>query len=289
MAPCPLAQLVGRPICPKLKFSTPLAGHLYYHNASEYYSWEPDACVLRRLTGEQARSCLADVMSHGGTGAEFAYTHNRSAGLETAHVRLSSMRAGEDGAAAGASDSSGAATVRRDVRNSGVLRTGSEEAPSPPPTAELLYSFISKGDPSTVEAALDWVSSQTNRPPLVILNACAHYHDMSDWEYSKPVKETLRWWSKRRQRMGKQAGALIWRSCTTPTKSILGQVDEEEAKISHAAKKAGVPVFAVREVAAASWRQHVAATLAPTSVHFYQFLYESFNDVLLNVLCPSRE
>ena len=40
------------------------------------------------------------------------------------------------------------------------------------------------------------------------------------------------------------------------------------------------------QVVAASQRQGLLLTWTPDSVHFLQLAYETFNDLLLNILCP---
>ena len=42
-------------------------------------------------------------------------------------------------------------------------------------------------------------------------------------------------------------------------------------------------------VVAASQRQGLLLTWTPDSVHFLQLAYETFNDLLLNILCPLRQ
>jgi hypothetical protein len=56
---CPQRILHNRPHCRQLNFSSPVRGHVFYDPASTHYSYEPDACVLRRLTADQALRCLA--------------------------------------------------------------------------------------------------------------------------------------------------------------------------------------------------------------------------------------
>ncbi|KAG2500651.1 hypothetical protein HYH03_001418 [Edaphochlamys debaryana] len=152
---------------------------------------------------------------------------------------------------------------------------------------ELLYNYIADGGPEVVGRAVDWVRGRGVKPAYILLNVCAHYHGRRpSTDISKDVLGTLRWWSTSARRKLPDT-QLVWKSCTTPFAQYREGVDEEEVKIVKAAKNARVAVYDIRDIALQSWRQHIIATLAPTSVHFYQFWYENFNDMLLNVLCPA--
>lgn len=52
--------LANRARCGQIDLATTkLKGKIYYNNATDHYSYEPDVCVLRRLDAQQALSCLA--------------------------------------------------------------------------------------------------------------------------------------------------------------------------------------------------------------------------------------
>ncbi len=54
------SALANRARCGQIDLATTkLKGKIYYNNATDHYSYEPDACVLRRLDAQQALSCLA--------------------------------------------------------------------------------------------------------------------------------------------------------------------------------------------------------------------------------------
>lgn len=57
---CDPRALVGRPRCGQLDFfKSNLTGHIYYSEHINHYFYEPDGCLLRRLSSGQAGSCLA--------------------------------------------------------------------------------------------------------------------------------------------------------------------------------------------------------------------------------------
>ncbi|KAG2500656.1 hypothetical protein HYH03_001422 [Edaphochlamys debaryana] len=115
---------------------------------------------------------------------------------------------------------------------------------------------------------------------LVVLNVCAHYG--SSPALAPDVKSAL---AAARNKLppGTQ---VVWRSCTTPLPRYRRVLDAAEAEIAAFAAGIGVPVLDLRGVAMAAVRQGLVTTWNRDTVHFHQWVYGEFNDVLFNVLCP---
>lgn len=57
---CDARHLAGRPHCGQLDFAdSNVTGYIYYSERTKHYFYEPDECLLRRLSSGQAASCLA--------------------------------------------------------------------------------------------------------------------------------------------------------------------------------------------------------------------------------------
>ncbi|KAG2491428.1 hypothetical protein HYH03_010215 [Edaphochlamys debaryana] len=136
---------------------------------------------------------------------------------------------------------------------------------------------------SSPAATANDTSSAPQAPrALVILNVCAHYGNAP--ALVPDVKAALAA-ALDKLPPGTQ---LVWRSCTTPQGDMRRLVDAAEAEIGASAAAHGVPVLDLRAVAMAAVRQGLVTTWDPDTVHFHQWVYGEFNDILLNILCPAE-
>jgi hypothetical protein len=123
----------------------------------------------------------------------------------------------------------------------------------------------------------------------LIINVCAHYGKNNTDAIARDVIAVVGW---ARQTYGdafdKAGTQLVWKSCTTPQDNVRDLLDAEEQKIAqYAAGTTGMHVvYDTRSVTKAATDQHLVTTWNAKEVHYLQFMYEQWNDLLLNILCP---
>ncbi|KAG2438968.1 hypothetical protein HYH02_010760 [Chlamydomonas schloesseri] len=178
------------------------------------------------------------------------YQHNRSAHLERAHLAL-----------------------RLHI--------------DPSRKAHLYYGYVGSGV-FEMQEAIDWAMNQRQDWRYLILNVCAHYTKDYTEAISRDVIAVVEW---ARQRYGdafdKAGTQLVWKSCTTPQEKVRDLLDVEERKIAQYATATGLRIYDTRSVAKAATDQHLVTTWSAKEVHYLQFMYEQWNDLLLNILCPA--
>ena len=125
----------------------------------------------------------------------------------------------------------------------------------------------------------------------LIVNVCAHYEKNRMGDISGDVIAAVQWAHETYTAAFAEAGTqLVWKSCTTPQDNVRERLDEEERKIAeYAAATGSLLVYDTRTVIQAATNQHLVTTWSPGEVHYLQFMYEQWNDLLLNILCPDRE
>ncbi|PNW73853.1 hypothetical protein CHLRE_13g575450v5 [Chlamydomonas reinhardtii] len=193
------------------------------------------------------------VEEHGSSGSGLHYTHNRSAHLERAHL---SLRLQAD-------------TSRK---------------------AHLYYYYLGRGL-DEITGAIKWAMGQRQDWRYLIVNVCAHYEKNRMGDISGDVIAAVQWAHETYTAAFAEAGTqLVWKSCTTPQDNVRERLDEEERKIAeYAAATGSLLVYDTRTVIQAATNQHLVTTWSPGEVHYLQFMYEQWNDLLLNILCPDRE
>ncbi|PNH01853.1 hypothetical protein TSOC_012231 [Tetrabaena socialis] len=304
---CPHSLLRERPACGLLNFSSPLQGHVYYDCASKLYSYEPDACVLRRLRARDAKACLADVgpivfIGDSVTRYQFlalvhflaagkyqhpfdgpksltnVYQHDSKKGQSTFDVLWREAQAQVRHHAAPDGD-----LYVNHHRDQGMehahlkLKDGRSGRP-----VDVYYHYSSYASRSSVQHAVKWALSSHHNVSTIIFAACAHYSQA--YKIPPDVRASLAW-AKKAVRPGTR---LVWKSCSTPSNKKAPSIDKAEKALRHDCAAAGAEVYDVRAVARAAAKQRLVSTWTADTVHFWQWVYRDFNDVLLNILCPPK-
>ncbi|KXZ49262.1 hypothetical protein GPECTOR_22g855 [Gonium pectorale] len=146
---------------------------------------------------------------------------------------------------------------------------------------DLYYHYTAFGSPRRLQHVMKWVEEKGVKPSLIIFNVCSHYLVGDEQGFARDAIRSLEWAAKH---LGSRK-RVVWRSCTTTKEPLRAGIDRAEANILAYARKAGFSVYDTRTVAMAGVDQGLMTTWSKETVHFNQFMYEQFNDVLLNVLC----
>ncbi|KAG2443715.1 hypothetical protein HXX76_002062 [Chlamydomonas incerta] len=190
------------------------------------------------------------VDEHSSGHSALHYTHNRSAHLERAHLEL---------------------RLQAD----------------PSRKAHLYYDYIGSGV-GDLTGAIEWAMRQRQDWRYLILNVCAHYAKNNTQTISRDVIAAVEWAHQTYGEDFAKAGTqLVWKSCTTPQENVRERLDAKEKKIAQYAAAAGnLRVYDTRTVIKAATDQHLVTTWSAGEVHYLQFMYEQWNDLLLNIVCP---
>ncbi|KAG2484287.1 hypothetical protein HYH03_016931 [Edaphochlamys debaryana] len=294
-------------------------GHIYYDRFTRLLAFEPDGCALRRLGGAVARRCLAQLgpvafigdsvtryqfltLVHFLASGVYQYPLDGKRSLsnvykhrvggpkggtpeeKSAHYARLYTQLWEEAKAQVEAHAPGRGRLffshdRVSQREHAHLELTSKKTGA---KTDLYYNFIARANLSSVQGAVEWVLSKKDRPPLLLLSACAHYGE-DGATMVKDVTESLQWVA---QRLPPET-QLVWRTCTTPLPEFRATVDVAEAAIRAfiAAHLPRVAVHDLRSLATAALDQGMLITWSARTVHFRQWVYEQFNDLLLNVIC----
>ncbi|KAG2443716.1 hypothetical protein HXX76_002063 [Chlamydomonas incerta] len=152
--------------------------------------------------------------------------------------------------------------------------------------AHLYYTYVDVHS-SQIKEAIEWAMSKREDWRYLIFNMCAHYGRTSMNTLSGHIITAFQWANLTYGEAFARAGTqLVWKSCTTPFKSFQDKIDAEEEKIARYAAFARVRIYDLRTVVKAAFAQHLTTTWDDETVHYLQFMYEQWNDLLLNIVCP---
>ncbi|KAG2494663.1 hypothetical protein HYH03_007179 [Edaphochlamys debaryana] len=315
---CPPNLLFGRPFCGHLDFAASAArlpGRIYFFNATSHYSWEPDTCVLRRLTGAQARSCLTDagpivfvgdsvtryqfltLLHFLASSGHYQHPFDGKHSLSNVYRHFNDSHGQELTRADGFErlwhfarkqvahhDPSGELRLEVDLstpkRTEHAHLTLRDSATNK--ELHLLYAYLDLGDPPNWKRAYRWALNQT-KPAVLIWNVCAHYHGR--YPEARISTDALKVfdWAATHVPSGTR---LVWRSCSSQSADVQQGLNQAESVIAAAAGRAHVGVYDTRSIALAGRAQKLLMTWDRDQIHFQQWVYEQFNDLLLNHLCP---
>lgn len=153
-----------------------------------------------------------------------------------------------------------------------------QEKEQKPPPAEKA------SDPPSDAQRSSALRAPRPRASLVVLNMCAFWGRSGQPRLLEQQERIFLHGQRLMQaaEAARQPLRLVWKSCTV--KSDFQAV--AAPLVDDLARGHGWEVFDVREVSDAAMRQDLMITWNPSTVHFLQLAYETFNDLLLTILCP---
>lgn len=316
-------QLDCRPPCRQLSFESDLTGSIYKSPQSGHFLYEPDACILRRLNAAESRSCLAgkrivwmgdSVMRYqtlslvaflasgtyqnpyddGGSSEPSISNVNhwpgRFNGYYPGAIKLLKSKLGKQGTAE-------CVRCSKQKAEENWYTTFSKESIFLDFKYLYRYPTFAKVGinglnwavaPSFRKVVADHPRALRHtdpkdrpRPDLIIFNMCTWWSSsnmtglLAEMGQIFAHGETMM--SKSRDSNGDLQ--LVWRSCLDLRfASVAPQLDRM-------AKDHGWLVYNLRPVLEATSRQKIHWRWNGTSVHWIQLGYETFNDILLNIMC----
>lgn len=292
-----VATLVHKKPCGQLKFSTNVTGHFYKDSVGHLF-FEPDSCLLRRFSSEDAKKCLSGLrlaflgdsvtryqylaLLHFLVVGYYPHPYDDGAPSVTNHEQ---WKGGWDGYYKGAQDA-----LRKHLPTTAVLdcddchheKRVTEHWHCEVPygvggsqtSLHLDYSYI-YNTPSVEKSTMDgikWALRDDVKPDFVIVNQGVFVEKSHHVDVVKGLLE------QGAKLLTTNETKLVWKATTNHN-------DEFETDIRQYAKKYGWEYYSTRTISKAAEQQNLLLVWKLASVHFRPVMYEQFNDLLLNILC----
>lgn len=305
-------ELIGRLPCRQLTFESDLSGRIYKSPRSGHFVYEPDGCLLRRLGAAEARACLSSkrlvwmgdsVMRYQFTslaaflatgGYQNPYDDGGSSEPSVSNVnhwpgRFSGYYTGLVKFLKAKLSSQGTAKcVRCSKKTAEENWYVTFKKDSISLDFKYLYKYPTWSRVGTV--GLDWALGRHQRggsdnrvpedrppPDFVIFNMCTWW---SGSNMTSLLIEMEKIFDHGENLMSSNPDLkLIWRTCLDV------RFSDVSPQLDDLARDRGWIVYDLRPVHIANVKQGIHWSWNGTSVHWIQLGYETFNDILLNVIC----